>query len=438
MNPDVFPLLHADGRPFRPATQASALAKYSRSWESMREIIAKMTDEDGERFQEKYDVGWGHSSVGELAAVPYCFEGVSIIASKFLERPQRAGYSEKSTRYQVFTRNSFINPPGSHPSLRQAADVLYNAYEQLTGPVTEYFRRKLGAIKVGDSVIKARAFDSLRYLLPAGTGTNLAAVLNARDARHLMNGLLGSSNVELLKIGSHMLEAARKVAPVFAMDVDADTFEPEVESLGPIPVGSRFGKTFVDLQQPDNVAAIVRRFWQDVQSFYGMLPDEFDAHMRKRGRRQVPKVFRNVRLSFDIIMDYGAFRDLQRHRRCEQFVEPLKLDYGYVLPDDMRDTEFEPIFIDAIERNRGICEALLKHCSPTELQYALPLCTLHRTRYVEDMQETYYVCELRTQPQGHLSYRRIAWERYEKAKQLYPDLMQWCQPVEPVSAGLHT
>jgi hypothetical protein len=88
---EVFCLTASDGRLLPPAVQATVLAKYSRSPLSAKQIVAQLTPEDADKFQEKWVIGYNHSSVAELAVVPLCFEGVSIVASKFLESFQRPG-----------------------------------------------------------------------------------------------------------------------------------------------------------------------------------------------------------------------------------------------------------------------------------------------------------------------------------------------------------
>lgn len=453
---NVFVLMGSDGRPLPPAQQASVLAKYSRSPLSAREILAAMTVEDAEAFQEKWGVSYGHASVAELVTLPYCFENVSIIASKFLEKYQRGAYSEKSTRYQVFTADSFVEPEGAHPALRQAAEVLYHAYTEMEKPVLEYVRGLVrtaaevsGQEMPTESVIKARAFDNLRYLLPAGTGTNLAAVVNARDARYMMSDLLGSDLPELRVIGEAMTAAAGEVAPVFALGAKPNAFEPRIKSLGYLPSDAPEGSWWVRIKDPRYMGSKIDRygcdaeavegFWRRACGWYDMTPLEFANHMEDRGKNQVPDVFKTLHITYDVMMDYGAFRDLQRQRRCEQYVEPLSPNYGYLVPDDLIRSPFEAQYRSAMDRAFAICRALLASGgSLDEVQYALPLGTLHRSQFQMDLRQVYYVGELRTQPQGHISYRRIAWEMVRLAKERYPEPMRWCRAINPVSIGQHT
>jgi thymidylate synthase ThyX len=193
---EVFCLTGPDGRLLPPAVQATVLAKYSRSPLSAREIVSQLTPEDADKFQEKWVIDFGHSSVAELAMVPICFEGVSIVASKFLESFQRPGYSEKSTRYQVFSRDSFITPPGAPATMKKFAARFYDAYDSLYPKVLKRVS-EITDKSPEDRMVKARTFDNVRYLLPAGTGTNLAWVGFARDARYMVSAARGHRNPEI-------------------------------------------------------------------------------------------------------------------------------------------------------------------------------------------------------------------------------------------------
>lgn len=451
---DVFVLTGTDGKLLDPASQSTILAQYSRSPKSARELLQSVTPESAAAFQEKWGVNYGHSSIAELCTVPYCFENVSIVASKFLERYQRAGYSEKSTRYQVFSEESFIEPAGAPPELREAAALLYRTYRDLEGPTLRYVAELVGGGPIEEVMkkpsVKARAFDSLRYLLPAGTGTNLAGVFNARDARYVMSDLLGSRLPELRDIGMKMVEAARRYAPVFAMGAKENTYELPVRSLGRLPSSAPPADPFARLIEPvGRHSEIEEAFWGRVSTWHGMTKTQFSEHMEKRGKQQVPDIFKTVRVTYDMLMDYGAFRDLQRHRRCEQYIEPLGINYGYVVPEEFdrpgfagRSTGFWQTFYDryceAMNTVQSACERMLAAgVDPEVVQYAIPLGFLHRSQFEMDLREVYYITELRTQPQGHISYRRIAWEMAEEARGAFPSLMQWCRATKPEKIEEH-
>lgn len=432
---EIFCLLDSNGRPLEPAVQATVLAKYSRSPLSAKVILHNVTPDEADKFQKKWVVDWGHSSVAELCTIAVCLEGVSIVASKWLEQMQRAGYSEKSTRYQVFTRDSFIVPVGYEhdPSIKNFVERFYRTYDELMPKMTEIIAKKTGR-SADDRIVRARAFDNLRYLLPAGTGTNLAIVANARDFRHLIRESLSHTNKEIVEIGLGIKKAIGDRYPVFVEGSDPDDFEPRIQNFydpifnSPSHV-SRLGKIDSDAE--------TKRFYEFVSSAYRMNKEEFNAHMEKRGKRAVPKVFRDFDIRFGMSMDYGAFRDLQRHRRCEISYGPLTRSLGFEIPDDIVGTEIEQRFEDVMQSVNFFNDASLDS-DPELIQYVIPIGYLHYSQWKMDLAQVYYMSELRTQPQGHISYRRIAYEMFVEAQKVYPELMQWCRAIKPDAIGDHT
>lgn len=440
--PSIFCLTGQDGKLLEPAVQATVLAKYSRSPLSAKEILSSMTLDEADKFNDKWVIGYGHSSVAELASVPICIEGLSIIASKVIETVQRGAFSEKSTRYQRFSGESFVTPPGGSSTMKTFASHLYETYDKLHDPMVKRCAILMGKdpadSKSIDKTVRARAFDNLRYLLPAGTGTNVACVLNFRDARDLVSLLLGHPNSELQEIGKNVLSAISEVCPVLMRHATPNTFELRVESLGHVP------DTQFNPKSPDWYVELVsdwadyqkleELFIQTVQTRYGMDWESFTKHMETRPEHLgAPEIFKTIPISFDIMMDYGAFRDLQRHRRCEQFVEPLTTQYGYVIPDDIAGSELESEYVlamDSVSTYSGETDANL-------LQYVIPLGYLHRSRFQMTLQELYYIVELRTRPHGHMSYRRVAYRMFELAESRYPRLMKWCRAHAPTSHGEH-
>jgi len=441
---NVFLLNSDDGRPLSPAVQATVLAKYSRSAESAKQILSKISEEDAEEFQKKWFVGYSHSSVGELANIAICFEGVSIIASKFLESFQRGAYSEKSTRYQVFSKESFIVPPGCSEVSRKFVERFYDAYDRMMPRMIDICATNMGLNSKDPDVlkkqtVKARAFDNLRYLLPAGTGTNVACVLNGRDVRYMVREALAHSNPEIRNIGGKLLDAMNESCPVFVKDVEPDDFELRTKNLGYLPPNAEDRDWYVELWKPHllpNPAMAQSSFEAFVADAYEMSWSSFCRHMEKRKKRSVPKIFRTIDMSFDMMMDYGAWRDIQRHRRCEMFAEPLTSNYGYLIPDDIKGTELEHEYktvmdsVDVFEDDDMTYDSDL-------CQYIIPIGYLHRSVMKADLEQVYYLCELRTQPQGHISYRRVAYRMYELAKKQYPHLMKWCQAIKPEEIGEH-
>lgn len=428
---DIYVLRSKDGNLLSPAVQATTLAKYSRSPASAKSIVENLNEEEANKFHSKWTISYGHSSVAELAVLPICFEGVSIIASKFIEKYQRAGYSEKSTRYQYFSKDSFVNPT-NNPTVKNFAGRFFEAYDDLYPSVLKRAAQLIGTSDLNENRVKARAFDSLRYLLPAGTGTNLAAVINLRDLRYMISEALGHTNPEIKEIGSRLLNAASEMCPSLLENIKPDAFEPRPKISNKI--SSRFEQESVrligyDKKCVDNITNLI-------QDIYGLGHDDLSEIMKNRGNRRTPEFFRLTDFIFEIIMDYGAYRDLQRHRRCEQYSEPLTPLYGYLVPDDFKGNELEAKYRKVMDQVQNYEDDEVVNNSDI-YQYIIPMGYLHRSVFKMDLSELYYISELRTKPQGHISYRRVAFKLFEVVNQKFPELMQWCNAISPDEIGDH-
>lgn len=426
---EIFCLQDPNGRLLDPSVQATVLAKYSRSPLSAREVLSGLTAEEANKFHSKWTITYGHSSVAELACVPICFEGISMIASKFVEKFQRAGYSEKSTRYQRFSKDSFVNPTNLS-SVNNFASAFYEAYDRLYERVLKYSADLCNESDVNLPRVKARAFDSLRYLLPAGTGTNLAAVLNLRDLRYMISEALGHENPEIQQIGKRLLDVGHQIAPALLGNIK--------------PIYNPFRNYFLGTPHPATSGVVHlspdsdmdNKFRLEVTKLYGTSYEMFSHQMSKRGANHLPDIFRLFDVKLDVLMDYGAYRDLQRHRRCEQFPERLCTGYGYEIPEDIKDTDLEPEFRSIMERVLNFSEDNVAN-DPDLFQYLIPMGYRHRTIFKMDIAELYYIVELRTKPQGHISYRRIAYQMFSEVSKTAPEIMQWCNAVKPLKVEDH-
>ena len=438
---DVFCITNKKGNLLHPAIQSTILAKYSRSSQSARDIILNLTSEDANKFQERWVGKYGHDSVAELANIPICFENVSIIASKFIESWQRAGYSEKSTRYQIFNRDSFVTPDGASFTMKNFAFRLYDTYENLLPKMIDRVSKITGE-DPRKLTVKARSFDNVRYLLPAGTGTNVAAVLNIRDMIDMIKSMTGHGNPEFRELGRKLHDVANEFCPALLKHISPNNFQMQLKHVEKIGYETQLKKNeqYVILDRPylmPDPDLEQSSFKSLVEQRYDMSWEAFTKYMDCRPEHcEVPDPFKTVSISFEIMTDYGAFRDLQRHRRCEQYVEPLRIDYGYVIPDDIIDSPFESEYRDSMES----IEAYDDDDVVTDehlMQYMIPLGYLHKSIFQMDLKELYYIIELRTKTSGHISYRRIAHMMYEIAIDRWPLLMQWCRVHDVDEIGEH-
>jgi hypothetical protein len=240
-----------------------------------------------------------------------------------------------------------------------------------------------------------------------------------------------SQNPEIREIGEKVFAAASEITPSLIKNAEPDLFDIRTTNFS-VPASRCVSG--VDLISYDTNS--FEKFKTHVFELYGMSWDRFCSHMSLRKQSQVPSVFKRHHVEFLITMDYGAYRDIQRHRRCEQWSEYLTPYIGYETPDDFKDSEIESTYKRTMESIVAFDNDAVVN-DPEIYQYMVPMGYLHRSLFRMDLRELYYLTELRTKPQGHISYRRIAFDMYRKVHDVLPDLMQWCQAVDPISIGDH-
>jgi thymidylate synthase ThyX len=153
----------------------------------------------------------------------------------------------------------------------------------------------------------------------------------------------------------------------------------------------------------------------------------FDEYMKRMGRHDPPmRELEHVYYTFDTLVDYGAFRDIQRHRICTQTNQPLTTANGYDVPQEIIDADLEKQFRAAMESARHAYEKISERF-PKEAQYVIPLAYRKRTLFTWNLRELYHFIKLRSGKEGHISYRRVAWELYNEVKRVHPMLAKYIQ-----------
>jgi hypothetical protein len=132
-------------------------------------------------------------------------------------------------------------------------------------------------------------------------------------------------------------------------------------------------------------------------------------------------------LRFDILMDIGGFRDMHRHRRCVQLLQPYTDVHGYEEPicpgqPTLAEAGLEGLYSDAMNAAFAAYRELRDSGAPESAQYCLPLGTRCRSMFKMDFAEALYISELRSGVAGHFSYRRVAWEMFKAVEAKHPSL----------------
>ncbi len=151
----------------------------------------------------------------------------------------------------------------------------------------------------------------------------------------------------------------------------------------------------------------------------------FDEFMRRMGKHDQPmRELEHAYYTFDILVDYGAFRDVQRHRICTQTNQELTTANGYAMPQEIAAIGYEKRFREAMDAAATAFERIAASL-PKEAQYVVPLAFRKRTLFTWNLRELYHFIRLRSSKEGHISYRKVAWDIYNEVRRVHPLLAKY-------------
>src|SRR5277367_4466367 len=232
--------------PMPPEKCAYALARYSRSPDSIRDSIEWVRTHDSQKFLESFYFQYGHASIADLGHVVLCFEGVSELAATEVEDEQLWDGQARSSRYQDFSKSGYVVPPETWkhegcPQFNAGAEKLLTGYKRVHERMAEFLAEKLPRPEemkpeVYRRNIAARAFDVARYLLFLGIPTGVGQVTSIRTLERQIRRLKASEYHEVREIADEIAgacaappacmwdgsSAAEPLAPTLARHVDPD------------------------------------------------------------------------------------------------------------------------------------------------------------------------------------------------------------------------
>jgi thymidylate synthase ThyX len=452
--------------PMPPEKLAYALARYSRSPDSIRDSIEWVKTHDSGKFLESFYFQYGHASIADLGHVAICFEGISELAATEIEDEQLWDGQARSSRYQDFSKSAVVVPPELSKEeaelYRHTARRLLDAYRVIHEQALAVLEQRLPRPEdmkpdVYRRNLAARAFDVARYLLPLGIPTGVGQVTSIRTLERQIRRLKGSEFQEVRDVGQELAEACaapascawdaapsseapgEAIAPTLARHADADEHPGRMrERVGqwaaqnlPPAVGG-FPRA-VDLIQPaDHVAdlcatllfPVTNRGYRELYGLAREWPNAkrqelIDVVLSARERPdELPRQFRSAPYVFDIVMDIGAYRDLHRHRRCQQFRQEYTNALGYEVPALVEESGAADEYRAALD---SVDKAIEKLPQPAG-QYLLPFAARSRFLFKMDFAELEYIARLRSGVKGHFSYRKVAWEMKLALDELDPML----------------
>ena len=401
---------------------------------------------------------YGDDSVAQLGGVHLACEDVSNLLTKVLERGRLAAYLEQSTRYVPYTQRRPRTGQGDdawrylvpseldgHPLRGQYAAVLdgaFTTYAKWIDPMRAWFEARYPKAPgdsdgVYKSAIRAKALDTLRGLLPAATRSNVGIYGTGQAYESLLLRMRAHPLIEMRECAGVMLTELRKVVPAFFTRVDqpdrggrwsayfSDARSRMADVAARVTAGesmeARDEVTLSDFDPDGEVKVVAAALYassalpddQLLALARAMSSSEREAVLvayigdRANCRHKPGRAFERTSYRFDVLTDYGAFRDLQRHRLCTIDWQALSVAHGYTQPEAIVEAGGDAEWKQVMHACAEVHDALIAASLPHVAQYAVPMA--YRVRFVMDMnaREAMHVIELRTAPQGHPAYRRV-------------------------------
>jgi len=411
---------------------------------------------------------FGDDSVCQLAGVHVACEWVSNIMTKIMQRPRiGAAYLEQSTRYIAFNEPM----PGTsryryfrHPELGKAyesdMDFLFETYssilERMIAWNAERFPRGEESEGAWKRAVRAKAFDSCRGLLPAASLSHMGIYATGQAYEQLLLHLLAHPLPEARDYGQMLLTELKHVIPSFLSRVERDDRGGEwmryLASRREASSGVVERLGLADRQHEDSgpQVALLGHHGSEEDLLTALLFEEHalsEAEVREAvaslntgeravilgellggreaNRRHRPgRGLETVGYRFEVVSDYGAFRDLQRHRMLTCQWQGLTPDLGAEVPEDIIASGCEGEFRKALDRSGSCYEEVRRRLDPALASYAL--CLAYRIRFVLDLnaREAMQLIELRSGSQGHPSYRAVAHEMHRQIAGVHPSVAE--------------
>jgi thymidylate synthase ThyX len=453
--------------------KGALFARYSRSPKSLRRLFldefvgdldvsgdksidATVGLRRAEELYERVFFDYGDDSVAQLGGVHLACEQASNLLTKILEWGRLMSYLEQSTRYIAYDsrlggRYRYYRP---HDVLtgplgtRYVGDLdrIFDAYSEAVERVTDHVRSTVPRSAddsefVYRTATRAKALDAVRGILPAAATSNVGIYGTGQGYESLLLRMRAHPLPEAREYAELMLHELRKVIPSFLRRVDLpdrggawsdylaatrDGTATVVQDLfGDVPVEPVPEVSLVD-HDPEAEDKLLAAICYP----HASLPEEqlldrvrrlgtdervslLTAYVGDRtNRRHKPgRAFERTAYRFDVLSDYGAFRDMQRHRMLTIEWQRLTPNHGYTRPELVDDAGVTDLFDGAMARSAALFDAMSPD-HPVEASYAVAMA--YRLRYVMqfNLREAFHMLELRSSPQGHPSYRRVALEMH--------------------------
>ena len=453
-----------------PTTIAAAMARLSRRGDDMRvtlldEFAAAMGKD--EKLLHRVITAYGDDSVQQLVGQHIVVENASNLLTKKLEWGRLAAYLEQSTRYIYFDQKDkedkyrYFTPEYLNTEAMAeytgSMDKIFDLYSDMVHKLTAYVRANSDVPKAEQDIAwqgatRAQACDAVRAVLPVATKSTVGIYASGQALESLIMHLLSDELPEAHAVGRQILVEARKTMPVFLERVDKSergaaamgykAFTKEaMRDITNQTLGSQHSSDYDDPVQlvnywPRNELDLVPDMLYETSCLsrkeistiteklsYDKRLQIFNTYMGERfNRRHKPgRAIEKAHYSWDIVCDYGIFRDLQRHRIVDDLTwQELSPRYGYEVPELVDQAGLTDMFEECFDISFKLNSFLQSQNYSNEAQYATLLGHRMRWKITYNAREAFHFHELRTSPQGHPGYRKLVLQMHEKLAEVHP------------------
>ncbi|HSH18190.1 MAG TPA: dTMP kinase [Candidatus Saccharimonadales bacterium] len=462
-----------------PVTIAAAMARLSRRGDDMRiTILDEFAGQLGkdEKLLQRVITAYGDDSVQQLAGMHVVVENASNLLTKKLEWGRLAAYLEQSTRYIYYDQKDaagnykyhvpeHLDPETKH-QYRQHMDSIFELYSRMVHKLTDYVREHSSVPESErDAAFKgatrAQACDAIRPVLPVATTSTVGIFASGQALESLIMHLQSDALSEARHTGDQLLSEARKVMPTLFERADkpdrggaavayranthasmaelAHHYLADSHAAGhPEPV------SLVDVWPRNELDIVADMLYEhsnlplkDLQTAVATWPYEQKADIMRAyfgerlNRRHRPgRALEKVHYSWDLVCDYGIFRDLQRHRMVDDLEwQQLTPRYGFDVPELVDEAGLTDDFEECFAISLKLHSLMQQAGYALEAQYATLLGHKMRWKVTYNAREAFHLHELRTSPQGHPGYRKLVQQMHEKVAEVHPILAEAMQFV---------
>lgn len=430
-------------------------------------LTAVMGDKAGQ-FLKTYAIDHGHNSLREGAVVHLAVERVSQLVTRFIQRERRCSFEESSTRYISFSAESHWRDPdvvGSGGEVAAAYETIlrttFALYQKASEALLAHLKRER-PLQPGEKegpwlrTLKAEAFDAARYLLTPAIRTKWGMVADARTLSDVITELLSHPLSEFRLVGERMMQQAEKSLPTLLRHAGTNAFQhalrkavpAAVAELGLAPAEPRRGAAEpsteligFDPELDDRLLASLL-YEQSGQPFASLVTavksrtagqrrELLGRLMTERGKWDAwPLALEGAApFDFEVLVDFGAYRDIGRHRKSLQQQQTMTTAHGFAVPPLMATAGLAGEYADVLGRTAELQQQVAAEF-PDAAAYVTPFAFLQRVRIQFDPRQTAYFIELRSGPEGHFSYRQVALDMLAHVRKVSPLFAEFIRAKE--------